>query len=67
LSVITMVSYALGYTALIAATSLWAGLMSASRRLLRHGAALTRLSALVLLAAGSYYVLQGLIWSWRNA
>ena len=66
LSVITMVSYALGYTSLIAATSLWAGLMSASRRLLRHGAALTRLSALVLLAAGGTYVFQGLIWSWRN-
>jgi cytochrome c-type biogenesis protein len=67
LSVITMVSYALGYTALIAATSLWAGLMRASRRLLRHGGALTRLSALVLLAAGGIYVLQGLIWSWRHA
>ncbi len=66
LSVITMVSYALGYTALITATSLWAGLMGASRRLLRHGATLTRLSALVLLVAGGAYVLQGLIWSLRN-
>lgn len=66
LSVVTMVSFALGYTALIAVTSLWAGLMGASRRLLRHGATLTRLSALVLLAAGGFYVLQGLLWSWRN-
>jgi cytochrome c-type biogenesis protein len=41
--------------------------MRASRRLLRHGAALTRLSALVLLAAGGIYVLQGVIWSWRHA
>jgi cytochrome c-type biogenesis protein len=40
--------------------------MGASRRLLRHGATLTRLSALVLLAAGGFYVLQGLLWSWRN-
>ncbi len=63
LSVITMVSYALGYTALISATSLWAGLMGASRRLLRHGDTLTRLGALVLLAAGVYYVFQGLLWS----
>jgi cytochrome c-type biogenesis protein len=66
MSVVTMVSYALGYTALITATSLWAGLMRASRRLLRHGDTLTRLSALVLLAGGGYYVFQGLIWSWRN-
>lgn len=66
LSVVTMVSYALGYSALIAATSLWAGLMGTSRKLLRHGATLTRLSALVLLAAGGFYMLQGLIWSWRN-
>lgn len=66
LSVLTMLSYALGYTALISATSLWAGLMGASRRLLRHGATLTRFSALVLLAAGGIYILQGLIWSLRN-
>ncbi|MDM7937188.1 MAG: cytochrome c biogenesis protein CcdA [Cyanobium sp. CZS 48M] len=65
-SVITMVSYALGYTAVIAATSLWVGLMSASRRLLNHGQLLTRLSALVLLAAGLYYLTQGLIWFWQN-
>ncbi|MEB3353429.1 MAG: cytochrome c biogenesis protein CcdA [Cyanobacteriota bacterium] len=63
LSVVTMVSYALGYTALISATSLWAGLLGASRTLLRHGAALTRLSALVLLAAGAVYAVQGLLWS----
>ena len=66
LSVLTMVSYALGYTAVIAATSLWAGLMSSSRRLLSHGQTLSRLSALVLLAAGLYYVLQGLIWFWQS-
>ncbi|MCX5955926.1 MAG: cytochrome C biogenesis protein CcdA [Cyanobacteria bacterium] len=66
LSVITMVSYALGYTVVIAATSLWVGLMSATRQLLRRGETLTRLSALVLLAAGLYYVFQGLIWYWQN-
>ncbi|WP_411871184.1 cytochrome c biogenesis CcdA family protein [Vulcanococcus limneticus] len=63
LSVVTMLSYALGYTALISATSFWAGLLGASRRLLHHGATLTRLSALVLLAAGVYYAMQGLLWS----
>lgn len=66
LSVITMMSYALGYTAVIAATGIWAGLLSTSRRLLRHGETLTRVSSAVLLLAGAYYVLQGAIWSWRS-
>ncbi|MCT0230159.1 cytochrome c biogenesis protein CcdA [Synechococcus sp. CS-1324] len=66
LSVVTMVSYALGYTAVIAATSLWAGLLGTSRLLLRHGSTLSRVSALVLLAAGGFYVVQGLIWSWPS-
>jgi len=65
-SVITMVSYALGYTAVIAAASLWAGLMSTSKRLLRHGETLSRVSSSLLLLAGCYYVLQGLIWSWQG-
>ncbi|MEA5442148.1 cytochrome c biogenesis protein CcdA [Cyanobium gracile] len=66
LSVLTMVSYALGYTAVIAASSLWVGLMSASRRLLNHAATLTRVSSLVLLAAGIYTIGQGLITTWQN-
>lgn len=66
LSVVTMMSYALGYTVVIAASSLWVGLMSASRRLLSHGGMITRLSTLVLLAAGFYYTGQGLIWTWQN-
>jgi cytochrome c-type biogenesis protein len=66
LSVITMVSYALGYTVVIAATSLWVGLISATRQLLCRGATLTRVSALVLLAAGLYYIFQGLIWFLQN-
>lgn len=66
LSVLTMVSYALGYTAVIAASSLWVGLMSASRRLLNHAGTLTRVSSLVLLAAGVYTIGQGLITTWQN-
>ena len=66
LSVITMVSYALGYTVVIAATSLWVGLISATRQLLSRGATLTRVSALVLLAAGLSYIFQGLIWFLQN-
>lgn len=66
LSVLTMVSYALGYTAVIAASSLWVGLMSASRRLLDHADTLTRVSSLVLLAAGIYTIVQGLITTWRT-
>ncbi|CAK6688633.1 cytochrome c biogenesis protein CcdA [Synechococcus sp. CCY9201] len=66
LSVITMMSYALGYTAVIAVTSLWVGLMTASRRLLSHGGRLTRFSALILLAAGTYYIVQGWSWTWQS-
>ncbi|MDM7953523.1 MAG: cytochrome c biogenesis protein CcdA [Cyanobium sp. CZS 25K] len=66
LSVLTMVSYALGYTAVMAASSLWVGLMSASRRLLNHAGTLTRVSSLVLLAAGNYTIGQGLITTWQN-
>jgi cytochrome c-type biogenesis protein len=61
-----MMSYALGYTVVIAASSLWVGLLSASRRLLSHSGMITRLSTLVLLAAGIYYTGQGLIWTWQN-
>lgn len=65
-SVVTMVSYALGYTAMITASSLWVGLMGASRRMLDHAEMLTRISALVLVAAGLSYVAQGLIWFWQS-
>lgn len=65
-SVVTMVSYALGYTVVIAATSLWVGLISASRRLLRHGTTLTRISAIVLLAVGVSSVAQGVLWFLRG-
>jgi cytochrome c-type biogenesis protein len=66
LSVVTMISYALGYTVVIAASSLWVGLMSASRRLLDHAGMISRVSTLVLFTAGIYYTAQGLIWTWQN-
>ncbi|MCT0218327.1 cytochrome c biogenesis protein CcdA [Synechococcus sp. CS-1329] len=66
LSVVTMISYALGYTVVIAASSLWVGLMNASRRLLDHAGMISRVSTLVLFTAGIYYTAQGLIWTWQN-
>jgi cytochrome c-type biogenesis protein len=62
LSVLTMVSYALGYTAIIFFASLFAGLVKQSRVLLQHSDWVMRVGSVVLILAGAYYVVSGIRW-----
>jgi cytochrome c-type biogenesis protein len=62
LSVLTMVSYALGYTAVIFFASLFTGLVKQSRVLLQHSDWVMGLGSLVLILAGAFYVVSGIRW-----
>jgi cytochrome c-type biogenesis protein len=62
LSVLAMVSYAIGYTAVIFLASLFTGLVKQSRRLLHQADRIIGLGSLVLLVAGAYYVVNGILW-----
>ena len=59
-SVIAMMLYALGYTAVLFLASLFAGVAMASRRVLAHGELLTRLAAGILVAIGAGTFVYGL-------
>jgi cytochrome c-type biogenesis protein len=61
-SVLTMVAYALGYTAVIFATSLFAGLMKFTRKILMNSDAVMRWGGLALILMGGYYVVSGVLW-----
>jgi cytochrome c-type biogenesis protein len=61
-SVLTMVAYALGYTAVIFATSLFAGLMRFTRQILVNSDAVMRWGGLALILMGGYYVVSGILW-----
>lgn len=61
-SVLTMVAYALGYTAVIFATSLFAGLMRFTRQILINSDAVMRWGGLALILMGGYYVGSGILW-----
>jgi cytochrome c-type biogenesis protein len=61
-SVLTMVAYALGYTAVIFATSLFAGLMKFTRQILMNSEAVMRWGGLALILMGGYYVVSGVFW-----
>jgi cytochrome c-type biogenesis protein len=61
-SVLTMVAYALGYTAVIFATSLFAGLMKFTRQILINSDAVMRWGGLALILMGGYYVVSGVLW-----
>ncbi len=61
-SVLTMIAYALGYTAVIFATSLFAGLMKFTRQILMNSDAVMRWGGLALILMGGYYVVSGVIW-----
>jgi cytochrome c-type biogenesis protein len=61
-SVLTMVAYALGYTAVIFATSLFAGLMKFTRQILMNSEAVMRWGGLALILMGGYYVVSGVLW-----
>jgi cytochrome c-type biogenesis protein len=62
LSVLTMVSYALGYTAIIFCASLFTGLVKRSRGLLQQSDWVIRVGSALLILAGGYYVVNGIRW-----
>ncbi|WP_231597102.1 cytochrome c biogenesis protein CcdA [Synechococcus sp. CBW1004] len=62
LAVLTMVSYALGYTALIFLASLFTGLARTSRGLLQHSEAIVHFGSLALVLTGLYYLWIGAHW-----
>jgi cytochrome c-type biogenesis protein len=57
-----MVAYALGYTAVIFATSLFAGLMKFTRKILMNSEVVMRWGGLALILMGGYYVVSGVLW-----
>ncbi len=62
LSVLTMVVYALGYTAVIFAASLFTGLIKTTRQLLVNSEVVMRSGGLALVVMGGYYVVSGVLW-----
>ncbi|MGA7935121.1 MAG: cytochrome c biogenesis CcdA family protein [Kovacikia sp.] len=61
-STLAMVSYALGYTAIIFFASLFAGLVKQTRGLLTHAETITRFASLTLLLVGGFYLINGSRW-----
>lgn len=61
-SVLTMVSYALGYTAVLFAASVLTGFAKQARSLLPHSQRIVLVGAMVLIVAGLYYCISGLRW-----
>jgi cytochrome c-type biogenesis protein len=62
MGVLAMVSYAIGYTAIIFLASLFTGLVKQSRVFLRHADRVMRVGSLVLMLAGAYYIGNGILW-----
>jgi cytochrome c-type biogenesis protein len=62
LAVLTMVSYAFGYTALIFLASLFTGLVKSSRKLLSHSQSIVSIGSIFLLLTGIYYLWIGAGW-----
>ncbi|MCU0532455.1 MAG: cytochrome c biogenesis protein CcdA [Hydrococcus sp. Prado102] len=60
--VLTMVSYALGYTIVIFLTSLMAGLAKQTKLLLNYSEWIVRIGSIALLFAGGYYLVVGMLW-----
>jgi cytochrome c-type biogenesis protein len=61
-SVLTMVAYAVGYTAVIFAASLFAGIIKATRQILINSEVVMRSGGLALVLMGGYYVVSGVLW-----
>ncbi|EFA73249.1 Cytochrome c biogenesis protein, transmembrane region protein [Raphidiopsis brookii D9] len=62
LGTLTMVSYALGYTALIFLASLFTGLVKQSRSLLQHSETIIQVGSVALMLTGIYYLYTGTLW-----
>jgi cytochrome c-type biogenesis protein len=61
-STLTMVAYAVGYTAVIFATSLFAGLIKVSRSILMRSDTVLRWGGFLMVLMGGYYVAIGMLW-----
>lgn len=62
LSTLTMISYSLGYTAIIFFASLFAGFVKQTRFLLHHSQTIIRFASGVLILIGGYYLFEGVRW-----
>jgi cytochrome c-type biogenesis protein len=63
-SSLAMISYALGYTAIIFLASLFTGLAKQTRNLLTHAETITRCASIALLLVGGFYLITGGQWLW---
>lgn len=61
-SILAMVCYALGYTAVIFFASLFTGLVKQTRLLLKYTETVTRIATVALLLVGSFYLVNGGQW-----
>ncbi|MEO1208965.1 MAG: cytochrome c biogenesis protein CcdA [Cyanobacteria bacterium J06638_20] len=61
-SMLTMTSYALGYTAIIFLASLFTGLAKQARTVLVYSESILRAGSVILLVVGGYYLLSGIQW-----
>ncbi|MDX2245024.1 MAG: cytochrome c biogenesis protein CcdA [Leptolyngbyaceae cyanobacterium bins.302] len=61
-SALAMVSYALGYTAIIFLASLFTGLAKQTRGLLLHSQVIVRVASIALLLVGAFYLINGTHW-----
>jgi cytochrome c-type biogenesis protein len=61
-STVTMVSYALGYSAIIFLASVFAGLAKRTRVLLGHSEAIAKVASFILLLTGAFYLINGGYW-----
>jgi cytochrome c-type biogenesis protein len=62
ISVATLVSYGLGYTAIIFFASLYTGLVKQSKSLLGQSTWITRIGSGALILAGGFYLINGIQW-----
>jgi cytochrome c-type biogenesis protein len=62
LAVLTMASYAFGYTIIIFLASLLTGFAKQAKLLLKHSENITKLGSIALIIAGIYYLVTGIQW-----
>ncbi|MGI0486861.1 cytochrome c biogenesis protein CcdA [Pantanalinema rosaneae CENA516] len=65
-STLAMISYALGYTAIIFFASLFTGLAKQTRTLLIHSDKIVRVASVMLLLVGGFYLITGGQWIWAT-
>lgn len=65
-STLAMISYALGYTAIIFLASLFTGLAKQTRTLLTHSDKIVQVASVMLLLVGGFYLITGGQWIWAT-